>query len=264
MIVLASGFVVEPVANAAFPGQNGRIAYVTGVDDHRVISTVDATGADPQPLIDLGSGRDAINPSWSWDGTRIAFAGQTSAGGPFAIYTANADGSGNPNQVTTPLISDTDPTWEPAGGQIAFVRAHPDGSSRIFIVDLASLAVRALGSSQGTDLEPAWSPEGLHDRLRLEGVPARSLPPERMPIQPLDRIRRREWACRWGSLWLLHVLGLAPPGLVSGRYEDRCALRPGRDPPVGPFGHPAFRRKLRTPDGNGWAVRDHVGTLVLT
>ena len=153
MIVLASGFVVEPIANAAFPGQNGRVAYVTRVNEHRMISTVDATGGDPQPLIDLGSGRDAINPAWSWGGTEIAFAGQTSPDGPFAIYTANADGSGNPNQITTPPISDTDPTWEPAGGQIAFVWAHPDGSSRIFIVDLASLAVRARGSSQGTDPE---------------------------------------------------------------------------------------------------------------
>jgi Tol biopolymer transport system component len=48
---------------------------------------VGPTGVDPQPLIDLGSGRDAINPAWSWDGTKIAFAGQTSPGGPFAIYT---------------------------------------------------------------------------------------------------------------------------------------------------------------------------------
>src|SRR6266496_5066065 len=84
-----------------------------------------------------------------------------------------------------------------------------------------------------------------------------------MPIQPLDRIRGREWAFRWGSLWLLHVLGLAPLGLVSGRREDRCALRPGREPPMGPFGHPAFRRKLRTPNRHTWALRDHVGTFVL-
>jgi Tol biopolymer transport system component len=149
-----------PVANASFPGQNGRVAYVTSVGDHQGIYTVEATGGSPQPLIDLGSGRDAINPAWSWDGTMIAFAGQTSPGGPFAIYTANADGSGTPTQVTTPPISDTDPTWDPAGGQIAFVRAHADGFSQIAIVDLTSSTVRALGSSMGTDLEPAWSPEG--------------------------------------------------------------------------------------------------------
>jgi Tol biopolymer transport system component len=159
MIVLASGFVVGPSANAAVPGQNGRIAYVA-LGHHRAISTVNAAGGDPQPLIDLGSGRDAINPSWSWEGTKIAFAGQTSPGGPFAIYTANADGSGQPQQVTMPTVSDTDPTWSPFGGEIAFVRARSDGSKRIFIVDLATSSVRPLGASFGTDLEPAWSPEG--------------------------------------------------------------------------------------------------------
>jgi len=77
--------------------------------------------------------RDAINPSWSWDGTKIAFAGQTTPGGPFAVYIANADGSGPPQQVTTPPVSDTDPTWSPTGSEIAFVRARSDGSKRIFI-----------------------------------------------------------------------------------------------------------------------------------
>jgi len=98
-IALAS-VAVAPVAQAAFPGQNGRIAYVTTARDHKAIYTVDAQGADPQPLIDLGSGRDAINPAWSWDGQSIAFAGQTSPGGLFVIYVANADGTGTPQQIT--------------------------------------------------------------------------------------------------------------------------------------------------------------------
>src|SRR6266545_5559477 len=185
VIVLASGFVVEPVANAAFPGQNGRIAYVTRVGDHRVISTIDATGGDSQPLIDLGSGRDAVNPAWSWDGTKIAFAGQTSPGGPFAIFTTNTDGSEPPQQVTTPPLSDTDPTWEPAGGQIAFVRAHPDGSSRIAIVDLTTSAVRALGSSIGTDLEPAWSPESSTIAFVSKAFPSVPCPQNGCRFNPL-------------------------------------------------------------------------------
>src|SRR5512132_1714328 len=86
LAIALSSVAVAPVADAAFPGQNGRIAYVTTAGDHRAIYTVDARGADPQPLVDLGSGRDAINPAWSWDGRSIAFAGQTSPGGPFAVY----------------------------------------------------------------------------------------------------------------------------------------------------------------------------------
>jgi hypothetical protein len=84
------------VAHATFPGQNGRVAYVTTAGDHRVIDTVDAQGADPQSLIDLGPGRDAIDPAWSSDGLKVTFAGQESPGGPFVIYVANADGTGVP------------------------------------------------------------------------------------------------------------------------------------------------------------------------
>jgi hypothetical protein len=163
VLVLSSSLAVAPIAHAAFPGQNGRIAYVTTSGDHRVIETVDGRGVDRQPLIDLGSGRDAIDPAWSWDGLKIAFAGQESPGGPFVIYTANADGTGSPQQVTTEgwpgWVSDTDPTWIPTGRIIAFVREFGDHSSEIWLVDVVTGS--AAGSSlHGLDArEPAWSPD---------------------------------------------------------------------------------------------------------
>jgi hypothetical protein len=62
LAIALSSVAVAPVAHAAFPGQNGRIAYVTMAGDHRVIATVDGQGGDPQPLIDLGSGREQSTP----------------------------------------------------------------------------------------------------------------------------------------------------------------------------------------------------------
>ena len=158
-LTIASSLAVVQVADAAFPGQNGRIAYVTTAGDHQAIYTVDAQGADPRPLIDLGSGRDAINPAWSWDGQSVAFAGQTSPGGPFATYVANVDGSGTPRQVTTPMVSDTDPTWEPNGRQIAFTRQLDGGASVISVVTLSTEAVTTL-PVPGVSMEPSWSPDG--------------------------------------------------------------------------------------------------------
>jgi Tol biopolymer transport system component len=159
LAIAISSVAVAPVADAAFPGQNGRIAYVTTAGDHRAIYTVDARGADPQPLIDLGSGRDAINPAWSSDGQSVAFAGQTSPGGPFAIYVADADGSAPPHQVTTPLVSDTHPAWEPYGTQIAFTRQLDGAASVIAIVTLSTEAVTTL-PVPGVSMEPSWSPDG--------------------------------------------------------------------------------------------------------
>ena len=158
------------VAHAAFPGQNGRIVYVTTAGDRRVIYSVDAQGGDPQPLIDLGSDRDAIDPAWSSDGLKVAFAGQESPGGLFVIYLANADGTGTPQQITTdywePGIwsSDTDPTWSPDGKQIAFVRTLGDGTSTrsaIWTVELATGSATPIYFGSDFDqAEPAWSPDG--------------------------------------------------------------------------------------------------------
>jgi WD40-like Beta Propeller Repeat len=170
LAIALSGVAVAPVARAAFPGQNGRIAYVTTAGDHRVIATVDGQGGDPQPLVDLGSGRDAINPVWSKDGLTIAFAGQESPGGLFVIYVVNADGTGTPQQITSDYwesgiwSSDTDPTWSPDSKQIAFVRTLGDGtstSSAIWTVELATGSTTPIYFGSGFDqAEPAWSPDG--------------------------------------------------------------------------------------------------------
>ncbi len=170
-LMVASTLAVVSVAHAAFPGENGRIAYVTTVGDHRAIYTVDAQGADPRPLIDLGSGRDAINPAWSRDGLKVAFAGQEAPGGSFVIYTANADGTGAPQQITRSepspgiWLSDTDPTWSPDGQSMAFVRTLTDESSGIWtIVQTVDLSTGATSSlyfnANVVEKEPAWSPDG--------------------------------------------------------------------------------------------------------
>jgi len=230
-LIVASTLAVVPAAHAAFPGENGRIAYVTTAGDHRAIYTIDAHGADPRPLIDLGSGRDAINPAWSWDGLSIAFAGQTSPGGTFAIYVAQADGSGTPLQVTTPPVSDIDPTWEPNGREIAFTRRLDGEPSVIAIVTLSTEAVTTL-PVPGVSMEPSWAPDGTS--IAFANKPLQALcnqAPCRFGIMKASPDGRNLRGIAWDYWFDLHHPDWSPDGsLIVARFGA------DEDPPYGPSG----------------------------
>jgi Tol biopolymer transport system component len=56
-------------------------------------------------------GPDDIQPAWSPDGTRIAFASERD--GNFEIYTMNPNGSGQTRRTTNGSARDTQPDWQP-------------------------------------------------------------------------------------------------------------------------------------------------------
>lgn len=106
-------------------------------------------------------------PSYSRDGTKIAYAGMR--GGNAEIYVANADGS-NPRRLTSSPGVDTAPTWSPTGREIAFT-SDRTGAQRIWIMDEDGLNVRRL-TPMDSDA-PAWNPSPEWNEIaftaRLEG-----------------------------------------------------------------------------------------------
>jgi Tol biopolymer transport system component len=102
-------------AQAAFPGTNGRIAFVRyslASPLEEVFMVSPASGLTANMTNDPLTSDTA--PSWSPDGTRIAFArgGDQDDGLPLHIYTvALADGS--TSQVTGGKVQDLMPSWQP-------------------------------------------------------------------------------------------------------------------------------------------------------
>jgi TolB protein len=102
-------------AQAAFPGTNGRIAFVryslaSPLEEVFMVSPASGLTANltNDPLI------SETAPSWSPDGTRIAFArgGDQDDGLPFHIHAVTVS-SGKTTQVTSGRVQDLMPTWQP-------------------------------------------------------------------------------------------------------------------------------------------------------
>jgi hypothetical protein len=212
LTIAANLLVFAPSSSAHEEVPRGKVAYTTVLNGREVIFVFDpANTSDRRPLVDLGD-RDASDPAWSFDGARIAFTAQESPGGPTAILVADADGTGI-TQVTFPDTgeSDSDASWSPKGDEIVFARTLASGLSRILVVDLGTLALRALDSpSLPTATEPDWSPEGS----RIAFVAKESVDPTVCESTP--------GACRW-SLFVTNEDGTGAPqrlGQPGWDYHD--------------------------------------------
>ena len=101
-------------------------------------------------------------PSWSPDGSRIAF--QSDRSGNDDIWIVNVDGSGLA-QLTYHPADDRHPNWSPDGKRIAFTSKR-SGAEDVWVIDVAKAlqgddahAIN-LTKSPHQDRYPFWSPDG--------------------------------------------------------------------------------------------------------
>jgi len=135
---------VRPAAEAAFPGDAGRIIYAAGSS----IRSVQFNGAD---LRQQGQGAD---PAYSPDGRQIVFA--WFVGDDYEIFVKGSDGS-SVRQLTDNNVNDVTPTFSPDGERIVF-RTEQGGAAGLFIMDAAGSNRRRL--TTGDDRNPEFFPDG--------------------------------------------------------------------------------------------------------
>jgi Tol biopolymer transport system component len=158
-LVMATGIAIAVPCIAAPPSspaaRNGRIAFHAQGD----IYSVAPDGTDLLRLTTDASGN--FSPSWSADGSRIAFASYRD--GSFEIYVMDADGA---NQVrltsnTDTFTDDGNPTWSPDGTKIAFHRfIGTPAIWDIYTIDVSSRVETRLTDLGDQTTNPAWSPDG--------------------------------------------------------------------------------------------------------
>jgi len=139
------------------------VAFVsprTGDDDIYLLDTLtDQTvnlTAHPAEAAFASEDRD---PTWSPDGTRLAFASNRDGNWELYLWSA-ADGS--VTRLTTDLAYDGAPAWSPDGASLAF-EGYRDGNLEIYLLDLsAGTSLVRLTKSKAGDYAPTWSPDGRY------------------------------------------------------------------------------------------------------
>jgi Tol biopolymer transport system component len=144
--------------------------------DGRLLAvTAQRRGKDVLYLFDVRSRKEAkrfelnmesvTGPSWSPDGSRLVFSGNS--GGITDLYIVNADGTGL-RRLTNDRYGDLQPQWSPDGKTIAFATDRDSASFdllkfkpwRIALLDVESGSTTVIPGQGGLNLNPQWAPDG--------------------------------------------------------------------------------------------------------
>jgi Tol biopolymer transport system component len=116
-----------------------------------LVYIADSTGADAR-LLTEESPDGMASPSWSPDGTRVAYILNS------AIWVATVDGTAR-DSITRGMQSAFAPAWSPTDDRIAFM-GYENEFSAVYLVNADGTGQRKLSPEGVPASDPAWSPDG--------------------------------------------------------------------------------------------------------
>lgn len=165
----------QKLANAAFPGENGRIAFEgyrvfdVSPEGHSMealeVITVSPDGTGPKQLTRASNSGD---PDFSPDGTKIAYSGPPSIDDRYGdIFVMDRSGEGKKALTATDDRNEWGPAWSPDGTKIAFLREQPftspDGSGTqpdLWVMNADGSGKRKITDDAAFENGLTWSPDG--------------------------------------------------------------------------------------------------------
>ena len=131
-----------------------RIAYITKTGKRYALQVADADGFNPQTVV--SSNEPLISPSWSPDGTKLAYV---SFEKKKPIVFVQSLTSGNRVILANYKGNNSAPAWSPDGSKLAIVLTY-GANSQIYTVDSNGGGLKQITKSNAIDTEPAFSPDG--------------------------------------------------------------------------------------------------------
>jgi Tol biopolymer transport system component len=148
----------------AFPGANGRIAFVTEQSGKPTIASIQTNASGLKLLTTAGQSATQFgdqNPRWSPGGKFIVFT-RFYGDRKGDIWLMNADGTNQTRLTTSTTIDDDWPSFSADGARIVF-SSNRHGNYEVYSMSLAGTDVKRLTNDPAADRMPAWSPK--NDRI---------------------------------------------------------------------------------------------------
>ena len=131
-----------------------RISYVKQEGRSYTLMIADADGEGEQ--LALRSNEPIISPSWSPDGTKVAYVSFEQK--KPVVYVQNLITRAR-TVVANEKGNNSAPSWSPAGNKLA-VALSKDGHTQVYTVNVDGSGLRRVSNSAGIDTEPQFSADG--------------------------------------------------------------------------------------------------------